>query len=576
MELIYSSFDYFTSSLFLMSWQDGAGALFLLIVSGAVIYSGFPVAFGLVGVAILFAVYALVTGGMNGEIFTSFAPMLEKIFTSNTLLALPLFLFTAVIIERAFIAENLIQKFIEHWRQKSEAMLFTVSLMDILVSGIAVIICTLFAPHVALRLPQLLKTKNHHLLEKKSIVSQFSKGPLSRPSFIPITVMLLLVAEVLTTAPGSLGRSLSGSSNGLLDKQSLGLGEEITKYASSDFFIGALVPGFLFVFLYCFFQLCLMFKYPNDYVFKNIEKEQEVKSSSKKELIKTILAPGIFVTIVLTSLLLMKLPIVEVAAIAAIGSIFLAAYKLAPEKKHIYLNTVISFLSLCLISKLFLLEVNKFELSPLNGAVLAISVFFVGYIAYGIYSVVQALMKVHINEISSPPYSFMSEILLDTLEHSSKLITLFIAALLYIVVFKGLGGDQLVKLFYDNFAGNLNLAIIASILTVLFIAKVFTPFVALLITVPILLPNVLFFAKTVGTELNIVWLGVVIIITLQTLGFYTLSMNEVEKEVKTQTSLQLLKSQTYQANIPYILFHIMILTACWLFPQLILGLDAAI
>jgi|GEM_PF-5014402 len=572
MEFLYSNFDLFTSSLFSMNWQDGAGALCLLILSSVVIYSGFPAAFALVGVATLLSFYALVSGGIGGSAFTPFAAILEKLLTSETLLALPLFLFSAIIIERAFITENLIKNFINHWRQKSEAMLFTVSLVDIIVSGLAAIICALFAPLAALRMPLLLKTENHQLLNSDRITSLFSKGPLLNPKFIPITVMLILVAELFSTA--------SISSIDLAKNQSVAPGVQIASYTPTDFFIAALVPGFLFTFLYCLYQLFLMFKYPSEYVFKNIEKERDDTPSSKAELIKSLCAPGVYAAIVLSALLIFKLPIVEVAAIAAIGSIFLASHHLAPEKNNIYLNTVISFLCLFFLSKMFALDVNKFESSqnigPLNVAVFAISIFFVGYIAYGIYNAVTPLMKSGTVKQERATHSFMSEILMETFEHASKIITLLIAALLYILIFKQLGGDQLLKLFYENFRGNDAFAILASILILLLVGKAFTPIIALLIAVPILLPQLLLFAKTNGVEINMVWFGVLIIIALQTLGFYSFSINEMEKNVDSERSLEVLKPQIFQTKIPLIIFQILILTLCWLFPQLVLSLGTVI
>ena len=568
MEFLYSSFDLLTSFLFSINWHDGAGALLLVLISALFIYSGFPIAFVLVGTAILFSSYALVAGGMNGAAFTPFADHLEKTLSSKTLLALPLFLFTAVIIERAFIVENLILKFIDHWRQKSEAMLFTVSLLDIIVSGFAALICVLFAPLVALRLPLLLKTRNHKFLEAKNISSLFAKGLLKQPSFIPITVMLLIIAELLSTANSSMMNAAKTSQPVL--------GQEITKYTTEDFFIASLIPGILFTALYCFYQLCLMFKYPNEYVFKNIEKEKDLKVSSKSELFKSLFAPALYATIIFSALLIVKLSIIEVAAIAAVGSIFLASHKLAPEKNNIYLNAVISFLSLFFLSKLFTLEVNKFVATPLNGAVFAISIFFIGYIIYGIYNAVVPLMRNETIKQKHITHSFMSNALIKTMEHTSKIITLLIAASLYVLVFKGLGGDQLLKLFYENFVGNNNLVILVSFMILVLVGRIFTPVIALLIVVPVLIPHLLMLVKTGVPEFNTLWIGVLIIITLQILGFYSISVNGIEKNINNQSSIEMLKPQIYQTKIPLIIVQILILALCWLFPWLVLGLGAAI
>lgn len=567
MEFIYSSFDLVTSSLFSLNWQEGAGALLLVLISALLIYTGFPIAFVLVGTAVVFAVYALVSGGMTGDAFTPFAEHLERMLSSETLLALPLMLFAVVIIERAFIVENLILKFIDHWRQKSEAMLFTVSLLDIFISGLAALVCVLFAPLVALRLPLLLKTKNHQLLETEVISPLFAKGVLKQPGFIPITVMLVIIAELLSTVNSSMMNAAKTSQPVL--------GQEITKYTTTDFFIACLVPGILFTSLYCLYQLFLMFKNPNEYVFKNIDKEKDLKLSSKTELLKSLFAPALFAAIIFSALLIVKLSILEVAAIAAVGSIFLASHKLAPEKNNIYLNAVISFLSLFFLNKIFTLEINKFVATPLNGAVFAISIFFIGYIVYGIYNAAISLMRNEAINQEQTNLSFMGNTLMETLEHTSKLITLLIAASLYVLVFKGLGGDQLLKHFYENFAGNNNLVILVNFMILVLIGRIFTPVIALLLVVPVLVPHLLLI-KTGVPELNTLWIGILIIMTLQILGFYSISMNGIDKNINNQSSIEMLKPQFYQIKIPLIIVQILILSLCWLFPGLVHSLGAAI
>jgi TRAP-type mannitol/chloroaromatic compound transport system permease large subunit len=170
----------------------------------------------------------------------------------------------------------------------------------------------------------------------------------------------------------------------------------------------------------------------------------------------------------------------------------------------------------------------------------------------------------------------MGNALIKTLEHTSKIITLLISASLYVLIFKGLGGDQLLELFYENFAGNNNLVILVSFMILVLVGRIFTPVIALLIVVPVLIPHLLMLVKTGVPEFNTLWIGILIIITLQILGFYTISMNGIEKNINNQSSIEMLKPQIYQTKIPLIILQILILALCWLFPTLVLGLGAAI
>ena len=83
--------------------------MLLFVVACLVLLSGYPVAFSLAGTALLFAGIGTVTGSFDAAFLQAMPNRLYGIMTNNTLLAVPLFVFMGVMLERSKIAENLLE-----------------------------------------------------------------------------------------------------------------------------------------------------------------------------------------------------------------------------------------------------------------------------------------------------------------------------------------------------------------------------------------------------------------------------------------------------------------------------------
>ena len=80
-----------------MEWL--ALLLFLSVI--VVLLAGFPVAFTLGGTALIFAGIGVVTGEFNQALLSSLPNRVFGIMTNETLVAVPLFVFMGVTLERA-------------------------------------------------------------------------------------------------------------------------------------------------------------------------------------------------------------------------------------------------------------------------------------------------------------------------------------------------------------------------------------------------------------------------------------------------------------------------------------------
>ena len=81
----------------------------MFVVVVLVLLAGFPVAFTLAGTALVFAGIGVLAGSFNEALLSLLPNRLFGIMTNGTLVAVPLFVFMGVTLERARIAEDLLE-----------------------------------------------------------------------------------------------------------------------------------------------------------------------------------------------------------------------------------------------------------------------------------------------------------------------------------------------------------------------------------------------------------------------------------------------------------------------------------
>ena len=84
-------------------------SVLLFVVAIMVLLAGYPVAFTLAGTALLFALVGLITGNFDVGYLNALPSRIFGIMTNETLIAVPLFIFMGVTLERAKIAEDLLE-----------------------------------------------------------------------------------------------------------------------------------------------------------------------------------------------------------------------------------------------------------------------------------------------------------------------------------------------------------------------------------------------------------------------------------------------------------------------------------
>ena len=83
-------------------------AIFLFVIVIFILMLGYPVAFTLSGVSILFALVCSLTNNFDLSILYALPSRIFGIITNETLVAIPMFIFMGIMLEKSKIAENLL------------------------------------------------------------------------------------------------------------------------------------------------------------------------------------------------------------------------------------------------------------------------------------------------------------------------------------------------------------------------------------------------------------------------------------------------------------------------------------
>ena len=84
-------------------------AVLMVVTVCVALFAGYPVAFTLGGVSFAFALLAQLAGVMNLSLLGALPQRIFGVMTNDVLLAIPLFIFMGVMLERSRVAEELLE-----------------------------------------------------------------------------------------------------------------------------------------------------------------------------------------------------------------------------------------------------------------------------------------------------------------------------------------------------------------------------------------------------------------------------------------------------------------------------------
>ena len=271
-----------------------------------VLLAGYPVAFTLAGTAILFAVIGLLTGNFEAGYLSALPSRLFGIMTNETLIAVPLFIFMGITLERAKIAEDLLETLSSLFGSYRGGLGLAVILVGMLLAASTGIVGATVVTMGLLSLPTMLK-RGYDPAVSTGVIS--ASGTLGQ--IIPPSIVLVLLGDVLSSA-----YQQSQLEQGIFSTKTVSVG---------DLFAGAVIPGVLLVGCYMLYLIVLSFAKPE--TMPRGEKSTAQGFLLLKKVFLVLLPPLFLIVAVLGSIIAGVATITEAAGVGAVGALCLALLK---------------------------------------------------------------------------------------------------------------------------------------------------------------------------------------------------------------------------------------------------------
>jgi tripartite ATP-independent transporter DctM subunit len=273
--------------------------LILFIVMCASLLLGFPVAFTLGGVSLIFAGLGSIFGIFDLYLLETIPNRLFGIMTNSTLVAVPLFVFMGVILEKSKIAEKLLESMSEIFGNLKSGLGISVIIVGTLLAASTGIVGATVIAMGLISLPAMLKKGYSEEVSTGLIAATGTLGQI-----IPPSIALVILGDVLATA---------------YQQAQLSMGNFSAKsFSVGDLFVAAIIPGLLLVTAYSFYFISSISK-------KNLNyEESKEKSVSLFDILKILIPPFLLIFSVLGSIILGVASPTEAAGIGAMGSILIA------------------------------------------------------------------------------------------------------------------------------------------------------------------------------------------------------------------------------------------------------------
>ena len=267
-----------------------------------VLLSGYPVALSLAGTALLFAAVGILTGTFDAGDLGFMPNRLFGIISNQTLIAVPLFVFMGVMLEKTEIARALLTNMSALLRGVRGGLGLTVIIVGMLLVANTGIVGATVVTMGLMSLPSMLEDNYDAALATGTISATGTLGQI-----IPPSIALVLLGDVLSNA-----YQQAQLSQGVFSPKTVSVG---------DLFAGAIIPGLVLVGLYLAYVLSVA-RFAPDRVGGSTPKPHE--PVAPLTLARTLLAPLALIGAVLGSILGGLATPTEAAGVGAIGAVLLA------------------------------------------------------------------------------------------------------------------------------------------------------------------------------------------------------------------------------------------------------------
>lgn len=269
-----------------------------------VLVLGYPVAFSLAGTALLFAVVGAINGYFDLALFGAFPSRIFGTMTNVTLIAVPLFVFMGVMLEKSRLAEELLESMAALFGKLRGGLGYAVIIVGMLLAASTGIVGATVVTMGLMSLPTMLKQNYDPALATGTICATGTLGQI-----IPPSIALVLLGDILSTA-----YQQAQISQGIFSPKTVSVG---------DLFIGALIPSLILVGLYLLYVF--VYSHLKPAVAPAYQSDEQKTSAIK--IVKGLVPPMGLIFIVLGSILAGAATPTEAAGVGAMGAMIIALLK---------------------------------------------------------------------------------------------------------------------------------------------------------------------------------------------------------------------------------------------------------
>ena len=329
----------------------------LIILMGIALASGFPVAFALPGSAILSIMLASLTGlvlegnvdayfysGGAVEWLSAGVTNLRGVYWEverDTLIAIPLFIFMGIMLQRSKIAEDLLVTMAQLFGPVRGGLGISVVFVGALLAATTGIVGATVVAMGLISLPAMLRNKYSTPLATGTIAASGTLGQI-----IPPSIVLIILADQLSSASdqaSTMRKALYKESTGEFSMPSM---FDVISTSAGEMFLGAFVPGLLLVGIYMAYILIAAFLFPK--IAPPVPYKGKMDKKFWINVLLILIPPLTLIILVLGSIISGIATVNQAGAIGAAGAIVMAGYR-QHNNRFSYYPALIILIGLVLI-----------------------------------------------------------------------------------------------------------------------------------------------------------------------------------------------------------------------------------
>ena len=538
----------------------------LLLMMIAALSSGYPVAFSLPGAAILSiglaALFGYLLAGDTSAFFVEGGPFqwLSAGVTNfrslywdverDTLIAVPLFIFMGIMLQRSKIAEDLLVTMAQLFGPVPGGLGISVVMVGALLAATTGIVGATVIAMGLISLPAMLRNKYSKPLATGTICASGTLGQI-----IPPSIVLIILADQLTGASdqaSTLRKSAYKAATGEFSMPSV---LDVTSTSAGEMFMGALVPGLVLVGLYIIYILIVALVRKGSA--PPVPYEGKFDRIFAKKVVLALTPPLTLILLVLGSIILGVATVNQAGAVGAIGAMVMGGYRLAEGQRNAYYPAILavaSTVAIAIILAFYDLNVKSIKEGD------AIGIFLAAVATTGLLVAI-AWSTWRVYKIDDT----LNWVMIETAKTTSMVFIILLGAAMLTSAFRGFGGEELVKHFLTNLEGGFWVQFIV-VMAVMFVLGFFLDFLEIaVVVVPIVAPILL---ADPGANVTAVWFGVMVGMNLQTsfltppFGFSLFYLRGVAPPIVKTLEI-------YRGAAPFIVLQLIALVIVALTPALV-------